>query len=48
MGFESPTAYLHQALAATIASNEEDTIVTNDGRILSVHPYDANGMPMDV
>jgi hypothetical protein len=48
MGFESPTAYSHQALAATVASNEEDTILTNDGRILSVHPYDANGTPMDV
>jgi hypothetical protein len=31
MGFESPTAYLHQALAAVISGNEEDTFVLNDG-----------------
>jgi hypothetical protein len=35
MGFESGTAYLLQALSATIASNETDTIVSNDGRILN-------------
>jgi hypothetical protein len=35
MGFSSPTAYLLQALAATVASNEDDTIITDDGRILN-------------
>ena len=35
MGFESPTAYLLQALASVIAGNEEDTILADDGRILN-------------
>ena len=34
MGFESPIAYLHQALAATIAGNEEDTFLLDDGSIV--------------
>jgi len=49
MGFESPTAYLVQALAATIASNEGDTIMTNDGRILNgCDGYDRDGLPQNV
>jgi hypothetical protein len=35
MGFETPTAYLIQALAATIASNEEDTYVNAEGHLAS-------------
>jgi hypothetical protein len=35
MGFESPTAYLLQALAATIAGNEEDTFLDANGRLLN-------------
>jgi hypothetical protein len=31
MGFDTPTDYLRQALAAVIAGNEEDTILTDDG-----------------
>jgi hypothetical protein len=31
MGFESPNAYLHQLIASTLASHEEDTILANDG-----------------
>jgi hypothetical protein len=30
MGFDTPTDYLRQALAAVIACNEEDTILTDD------------------
>jgi hypothetical protein len=49
MGFESPTAYLHQALAATLAGNEEYTVITNDGRIVcGSDAYDRNGMPRNV
>jgi hypothetical protein len=50
MGFESPTAYLLQALAATIAGNEEDTIISNDGRILhaSCDGYGKDGLPQNV
>jgi hypothetical protein len=51
MGFESPAAYLHQALAAVIAGNEEDTIQTIDGRLVhgvSSGAYGRDGMPQDV
>jgi hypothetical protein len=51
MGFESPTAYLLQALAATIAGNEEDTVITTDGRLLAscdARRYDSAGVPQDV
>jgi hypothetical protein len=34
MGFKSPTAYLHQAIAAIVAGNEEDTFVLDDGRLV--------------
>jgi len=34
LGFKSPTAYLHQALASVIAGNEEDTFVSDDGTIV--------------
>jgi hypothetical protein len=51
MGFESPTAYLLQALAAVIAGNEEDTIITTDGRLLAncdARRYDRDGVPQNV
>jgi hypothetical protein len=49
MGFESGTDYLLQLIAATIASNEEDTILTDDGRILNGRDgYDRNGLPQNV
>jgi len=35
MGFECADDYLRQVIAATIAANEEDTIITRDGRHLS-------------
>jgi hypothetical protein len=34
MGFDTPTDYLRQALAAVIAGNEEDTILADDGRLM--------------
>jgi hypothetical protein len=34
MGFTTPTDYLLQALAAVIAGNEEDTILTDAGGFL--------------
>jgi hypothetical protein len=46
-GFVTPTAYLLQALAAVIAGNEADTIVANDGRILS-RGDGPDGLPRDV
>jgi hypothetical protein len=49
MGFSSPSAYLVQALAATIAGNEEDTILADDGRILNGRDgYDRDGLPQNV
>jgi len=49
MGFESPSAYLVQALAATIASNEGDTIKADDGRILNgCDGYGPDGLPQNV
>ncbi|SRR5258708_10397263 len=44
MHFEPPSAYLVQALAATIAGNEADAVLTNDGRFLCGHrAHDENG-----
>lgn len=37
MGFESPDAYLHQLIAATLAGNEENTVIAKDGRIVCAH-----------
>ena len=35
MGFETPTEYLLQLIAATIAGNEEDTYVGADGQLVN-------------
>ena len=49
MGFESADDYLHQMIAATIASNEADTIITSDGRLVSGSgAYDRDDVPQDV
>jgi len=49
MGFESPSAYLAQALAATIAGNEGDTILADDGRVLNGGDgYGPDGLPQNV
>jgi hypothetical protein len=49
MGFETPTDYLLQLIAATVASNEEFTVVANDGRIVGGwDAYDNHGLPQDV
>ena len=42
MGFKSPTAYLLQALAATIAGNEEDTFIGPNGQL-----FDSCTLPED-
>ena len=45
MGFDTPTDYLLQALAAIIAGYEEDTILTDDGGFLcSRDGYGEDGM----
>ena len=50
MGFESPTAYLQQALAAVIAGNEQDTVLRTDGRLVhaSTYAYGRAGASPDV
>jgi hypothetical protein len=46
MGFDSPTDYMLQLIAATLASNEQDTVVTDDGRLLCGHEvYARYGLP---
>jgi hypothetical protein len=46
MGFESPTTYLHQAIAAVIAGNEEDTAITDEGTLIRM-PHDSIGRPWE-
>jgi hypothetical protein len=49
MGFPSAYDYLQQLIAATIAGNEEDTILADDGRILNGNDgYDQDGLPQNV
>jgi hypothetical protein len=50
MGFESADDYLRHIIATTIASNEADTIITSDGRLVSGPKcgYYRNGEPQDV
>jgi hypothetical protein len=51
MGYESPTAYLRQAIACALEGGEEDTILTIDGRFLhgtSSGAYGPDGMGQDV
>jgi hypothetical protein len=46
MGFDSPTDYLLQLIAVTLAGNEENTVVADDGRLLCGHDaYDRYGLP---
>lgn len=49
MGFESPNEYFHQLIASTLASNEADTVIAKDGRIVCGHyAYDKDGSPQNV
>jgi hypothetical protein len=36
MGFKSPADCLLQIIATTLASNEENTVVTDDGRLIAL------------
>jgi 2-C-methyl-D-erythritol 4-phosphate cytidylyltransferase len=45
-GFQTPQAYFHQAIAAVIAGNEEDTAITDDGTIIQM-PHDRIGRPWE-
>ena len=50
MGFESPHAYILQLFAATLAGNEADSVLTDDGRVVceSLYAYDPAGLPQNV
>jgi hypothetical protein len=40
---------LHQLITATLASNEADTVLSDDGRIVCAHyAHDKNEMPQGV
>jgi hypothetical protein len=49
MRFESPAEYLNQLIAATLAGNESDTILADDGWILCrSEGEDKDGSPRNV
>ena len=50
IGFDTPTDYLTQTIAATLVSNGENNIViTRDGRLVQkTHAYDSDGVPQNV
>jgi hypothetical protein len=49
MGFDSPTDYLLQAIATVLAGNEEDAVITDDGRLVCGRDaYCRDGVPQDV
>jgi hypothetical protein len=44
MGFETPAGYLTQMIAMTLASNDENTVITKDGRLVhKTHAHDSDG-----
>ena len=49
MGFDTPTDYMLQAIATVLAGNEDDTVVTDDGRLVCGRDaYYRDGVPRDV
>jgi hypothetical protein len=48
-GFESVKDYLQQMIAAQLASDEDDTVLSSDGRFVSgYYAYDEDGNPRNV
>ena len=49
MGFETSADYLTQMIATTLASNDENTVITRDGRLAHrTDAYDSDRVPQDV
>src|SRR6516164_412087 len=49
MGFETPTDYITQIIARSLASNDEEIVITRDGRLVhKTHAYGSDGVPQDV
>jgi hypothetical protein len=48
-GFDTPTDYLLQALAAAIANTDDDTLLTDDGRFVAgCRAEGPDGLPQNV
>jgi hypothetical protein len=48
-GFETSADYLTQIIATTLASNDENTVITRDGRLVHrTDAYDSDRVPQDV
>src|SRR6266404_4564868 len=48
MGFETSADYLTQMIATTLASNDENTVITRDGRLVHrTDAYDSDRVPQD-
>jgi len=49
MGFETPADYITQIIARSLASNDEQIVITRDGRLVQkTHAYDSDGVPQNV
>jgi hypothetical protein len=49
MGFETPADYLTQMIAVTLASDDKDTVITKDGRLVHLSgTYNSESVPLDV
>ena len=48
-GIDTPADFLTQMIAATLTSNDEDVVITQDGRLVrKIHAHDSGGVPQDV
>jgi hypothetical protein len=49
IGFENPVDYITQMIARSLASNDEQIVITRDGRLVhKSHANDSDGVPQDV
>ena len=49
MGFETTSGYITQMIARALASNDEEIVITRDGRLVhKSHANDSDGVPQDV
>ena len=49
MGFETTSGYITQMIARALASNDEEIVITRDGRLVQkTHAYDSDGVRQDV
>jgi hypothetical protein len=49
IGFKNPADYITQMIARSLASNDEQIVITRDGRLVhKSHSYDSDGVPQHV